>query len=95
MKYKLLEGVVYTRICDQNILVASRSAWEKCPYVKRLSALRGAFWQGLSMGLSEDEIVSELHLKTNIRKEIIESRLTDFIKIMMEEGYLTAEEDYS
>ena len=71
MKYKLLEGVVYTRVCNQNILVACRSAWGKCPYTKRLSALRGAFWQGLNMGMSEEEIVSELLLKTNIRTEII------------------------
>lgn len=92
MKYKLLEGVVYTRVCNQNILVACRSAWGKCPYTKRLSALRGAFWQGLNMGMSEEEIVSELLLKTNIRKEIIERKLSDFIGIMTEEGYLTAEE---
>ena len=95
MKYRLLEGVVYTRVCGQNILVACRSAWGKCPYTKRLSALRGAFWQGLGMGMTEEQIVSELLLKTNIRKEIIEKKLAEFIEIMTEQGYLTEQEDDS
>ena len=92
MKYKLLDGVVYTRVCNRNILVACRSAWGKCPYTKRLSALRGAFWQGLSLGMSEDEIVSELLLKTHIKKEILEKKLAEFVQTMSEEGYLIAEE---
>lgn len=93
MKYKPLNGVVYTRVCDQNILVATRKVWGKCPYTKRLSALRGAFWQGITMGMSEDEIVKEINLKTNIKEPAIRKQYKNFIDTMLSDGYLTAEEN--
>ena len=89
MGYRILKGVVYTKVCGESMLVASRPAWGRCPYTRFLSALWGAFWQGISMNYTEDDIVQELVHKTNIKEAALRSHFRRFIQTMTEEGYLT------
>lgn len=93
MNYKMIQGVVLTRVCGQNILVATRAAWGKCPYTLTLSALRGAFWQGLMLGMTEDEIINELLKKTRIRDTALRKQYNAFIDDMLQKGYMVAVEE--
>lgn len=92
MRYKVLEGVVLARVCGQNLLVATRKVWGKCPYTKSLSPLRGAFWQGITQGMNEDEIARELHEKYGFREEMLKKHFRMFIESMKSCGYITAED---
>ena len=93
MKYEMRKGVVLTRVCGQNILVATRAAWDKCPYTLTLSALRGAFWQGLSLGMTEDEIIEELLTKTRIRETALRKQFHAFLDDMVQKGCLIPSEE--
>ncbi len=92
MRYKLTEGVVLTKVCGEHILIATKSAWDKCPYTKMISPLRAAFWKGLSEGLSDAEMIDKLKNTTRIKEEALWKQFEIFSKTAMEDGYMTAEE---
>ncbi len=93
MRYKLTEGIVLTKVCGRHILVATRRAWGKCPYTKELSALRAAYWKGLSRGMTDEEIVEKLSAGTKIREDALRGRLKSFTEILKAEGYIVSEEE--
>ena len=57
MKYRFHEGIVYTRICNVHVLVATRSVWDQFPSVREVSPLQGCFCQGIDEGMEEDELI--------------------------------------
>ena len=92
MRYKLLEGVVPARAADEHLLVATRPAWEKCPYIKQLTPLEATFWHGLEQGMDDETIIQEMLKVNRIKESTLRRRLGEFLKTMEAEGYLTPEE---
>ena len=90
--YKMTEGIVLTRVGGEYVLVATRSAWDKCPNIKSISPLFSAFWQGLFNGISEETMIQQLSQNTKIAESVLKERLSAFYDEMRKDGYLYEEE---
>ena len=93
MRYKALDGVVLSKVCNENLLVATRQVWGKCPYVKSLSPLAASFWKGIQLGYSDEQMVQELLKSSTIKESAIRNSLDRFLSEMTAEGYLFPEEE--
>lgn len=93
MKYKFHEGIVYTRICNVHLLVATRNVWDQFPSVKEVSALQGCFCQSIEEGMDEEEMMNAIRLPAKMDRETVRNRYRLFIKNLLDEGYLVSEEE--
>ena len=93
MKYRFREGIVYTRICNVHVLVATRSVWDQFPSVREVSPLQGCFCQGIDEGMEEDELIDAIRLPEKISRESVRNRYRSFVEKLKNEGYVVAEEE--
>ncbi len=91
--YRLTKGVVLAKVGGERLLIATRPAWNVCPYIKALSPIYGMFWQGLELGMGEEAIIQELYEKIGIKKSVLKEQFSEFINDLSKEGYITIEED--
>ena len=91
--YSLTEGVVLAKVGGERLLIATRPAWNKCPYIKAISPINAMFWQSLELGMSEELILQELYEKIGIKEDALKEKYTDFINELRKEGYLSGEEN--
>lgn len=88
MEYKLLEGVVLTSVCDENLLVATRAASEKVPAIKELNETGAFVWQMLAQGESLEEMTVKTSAEYEISAGEAKAGLLDFIKVLQSAGYV-------
>ena len=93
MKYRFCEGIVYSKVGNVHLLVATRSVWDRFPSVKRLSPLQGCFCYGIQNEMSEEALIDYLILPPNLKKEAVRASYRRFIENMVKEGYLIEEEE--
>lgn len=93
MKYRLHDGIVYTKICNVHVLVATRSVWDLFPAVREVSPLQGCFCKGIEQGMDEDELIQAINLPATMDREAVRERYHIFARKMTEEGYLVPEEE--
>ena len=91
--YRLTEGIVLAKVGGERLLIATRPAWNKCPYIKAISPINAMFWQSLEQGMSKELILQELHEKIGIKEDALKEKYTDFINELRKEGYLSGEEN--
>ena len=91
MHFILHKGIVLTKVSDVNLLVATRDAWEDCPYVMLLSPTEASFWRFVENGLEEEEILDRI--EHSEKKTLLIKLYNLFIKKMKENGYIIGEED--
>lgn len=92
MRYRLHDGIVYTRISNVYLLIATRQAWDAFPSVKTLSPVEGWLCSGIASGMDTEEIVQNEELRKRLPESTIRKRLDNFINKMMKENYLIPEE---
>lgn len=93
MRYKLHDGIVYARIKNVFLLIATRDAWDEFPAVKKLSPVYGWFCSGIANGLSVEEILANEKLNQKLPRKTIEKKLEQFIREMTDANYLVMEEE--
>ena len=93
MRYHFHDGIVYTKICNVSLLVATRKVWDKFPAVKEISPLQGALCKGIELGMNEEELLNYLIKLKKAKPEFIKKRYHIFLENMLKYGYLIAEND--
>lgn len=93
MRYTIRPGVVLASVCGEAILVATRPARGKCPYVNRLNATGAYFWSLLEQGMELDQIVEDAARHYDIGRERLRSDLRRFMESLRAQGYLLAEDE--
>lgn len=91
MKYRIIDGIVYTKVCGIPLLIATRKAWDICPPVKELSPLKSVFWQSIEKGMDEEALMEVIILPPRLKKETVQKRYKQFLYDMEQAGYLIQE----
>lgn len=91
MHFILHKGIVLTKVSDVNLLVATRDAWEDCPYVKLITPTEAIFWSYIEKDADQKEILTEI--EQSEEKDLLMKLYNSFIKRMKESGYIIGEED--
>ena len=59
MKYTVIPGVILTKICDEDFLVATGPARGRVPYVEGINSTGAYFFSKILDGLSTEEIIKD------------------------------------
>lgn len=92
MKPDLQPGIVLTQVCGECMLVATRPARGKCPYVKQLNATGAFFWRLLEQGMDTEDMVQAAAVRYGATPERIRPGLLLFLEDLKKNGYLQMEE---
>lgn len=88
MTYTIQPGVVLAQICDDYLLVASGDARGKVPYVRKVNQTGAYFWQLLTQGLEDSEIVSRAVQDYGIPDALAWKALSAFVTSLQSANYL-------
>ena len=98
MAYKIRPGIVHVRICDADLLIATRPVWESCPRIRRIPRLWAACWavmeQDALKKTDEDVIQAFAGLLKKSNKDI-RIRFDKMFRTLFEEGYLVESQEDS
>lgn len=86
---KILPGVVMISVCDEHILVATREARKKVPYVRQINSAGGFYWSLLEKGVDPNEIIRRASVKYQIPGKQAAVMVVSFIKKLYKAGYVT------
>lgn len=83
MSYVLRKGIILTEICDQYLLIATKTAREYCPYILHINESAAFIYKQLENGLNIDEInqglLDEFDIDQNVdTKSLIEECLKEY-----------------
>ena len=87
INYRPREGIVYTNICGQHVLIPTRSVYQYCKLLIPLPMIWAATWTLLKEGNEEKVIKLHKILTKKSDHDIIE-HINDFCKQMCEAGYM-------
>lgn len=59
MKYTVIPGVILTKICDEDFLVATGPARGRVPYVEGINSTGAYFFSKINEGISTEEIIKD------------------------------------
>lgn len=93
MMYERRPGIVLLRICDADLLAATRQAWEQCPVVRPVSRVMAACWSMMEQGYSSEEVVNTFARLFRKPPEAIHAKLDKAFETLCNEGYLIKTED--
>lgn len=85
-------GIVFSAVCGEQLLIATRRARGKCPYVKQLNATGAYFWSLLEQGLELEDMIQTAARRYQVEPERIRPGLVRFMEELAEHGYLLLEE---
>ncbi len=93
MKYKPRPGIVLTKLCDTNVLIPSRVAYDACKSIIRLPMLWAMTWSLLEKGEPEEKILRAHKILTKQSDSVIREKLNEFYEQLADQGYLIRVED--
>ena len=93
MVYKTRPGVVLLRICDVDLLAATRAVWEQCPAVRPLPRLWAGCWGMMEKGRTSEEVTEFFVRVFRLPEEEIREKLKEAFEKLYKEGYLIAAEE--
>lgn len=88
MEYRQRPGIVLTRICDQNVLIPTRIAYEHCNGIRILPFLWAITWGLLDKEDAEEKIIKIHRILTKKSDEAIKAQLNLFLKDMEQNGFV-------
>ena len=91
-RYKIRPGVVLAQVCGENLLVATRPARGKCPYVRQLNSTGAYFWSLLEQNMGEEQMLQAARVHYQAEPERLRSSLPPFLAGLAQQGYLIPEE---
>lgn len=87
--YKANPGVVLGEICGEYLLVASREAREKCPYVTQINETSAFLWKQLEDEATFEDLLMTVKSNFEIDDEpSVSEWIHEFIDEMISLGYL-------
>lgn len=89
MTYKTRPGIVRIRICDVDVLTATREVWDSCPKVRPVPRMWAACWALMEKEgrTSEDAVRTFAGLFRQPEEEVRE-KLEKIFSRLAEEGFL-------
>ena len=94
--YRCRKGGVLTEICNESLLVASKTAREYCPYVKQVNETAAVLWKAMTTGAAMEDLMDALQERYEIPdREGAMGQVGTFLKAMIENGYVLKEESDS
>ena len=81
------------RICDVDILTATRKTWEVCPAVRPLPRMWAACWHLMEKGRSSEEVIQTFVSLFHQPEEKVRLKLDKIFLKLFEEGYLISSEE--
>ena len=88
MAYKTLPGIEMIQVCGQNLLVASRSAWEKCPRVRPIPKSWAVCWSLMANDKTDEDAIKTFAALFHKPEEEVHSHFDRIYQKLAEEGYL-------
>ncbi len=88
-RYKTRPGVVLTAICGKQILVATKTARESCPYVTEINETSAFLWERLRGGADIDALMDAVNREYEVEDPALaRNAVLSFIGQMLELNYL-------
>ena len=88
MIYKTRPGIVLLRICDVDLLAATRAVWEQCPAVRPLPRLWACCWALMEKGHTSEEIIRFFANLFQQSEEETKAKFKKCFEELYKEGYL-------
>lgn len=85
---RINEGFVLREVAGQFMAVATGEASKTFHGMVKLNRSAADIWQGVTKGLTKEEIVDEMLSKYDASKDVIEKDVDDIIKQMMDAGFI-------
>lgn len=95
MKYTVIPGVILTKICDEDFLVATGPARGRVPYVEGINSTGAYFFQKFLMDFPQkklEEIIEDAVKLYETPEEVIAPSFERFIESLLRSGYLEKSE---
>ena len=89
---KISPGVVLVSVCGEYILVATREAREKVPYVQQINSAAAFYWEQLQKGLEPQDIARQAASKYHMSGRQAAGAVIDCLKKLHQRGYITIED---
>ena len=93
MLYKIRPGVVMVRICDVDILTATREVWNQCPAVRPLPRMWAFVLFLMEQGRNSEEALAGLAKVLKKPREELERQYESVFAKLYEEGFLVPAEE--
>ena len=84
MKYTVIPGVILTKICDEDFLVATGPV----PYVEGINSTGAYFFSKILDGLSTDEIIKQASELYKTPESTIAPSFDRFLSSLLSTGYI-------
>ena len=92
MKYTVIPGVILTKICDEDFLVATGPRPRPRPVCRGINSTGAYFFSKILDGLSTEEIIEDAVKLYETPKEVIAPSFERFIESLLRSGYLEKSE---
>ncbi len=93
MNYRIRPGVVLLRICDADLLAATRAIWEQCPAVRPIPRMWAASLSLMEKGRTSEDVIHAFTRLFQTSEEDVNARLGKAFETLYHEGYLVEAED--
>lgn len=88
-KIVLTDGIVLLNVCDEYLLVATKEARGKAPYLQHINEASACYWQMLEEGMDAKEMAKAASREFQLHPQKAIQSIQLFLKQMMQKGYLT------
>lgn len=88
MNYRLRQGIVFTKICGQYLLIPNRKASETCPHIKPLSIISAAMIENIQKGYPMEKIYQIYEVLSRKTKEESCKRIDQLAEELCKHGFL-------
>lgn len=95
MMYKTRPGIVLLKICDVDILAATRKAWAECPSVRPVPRMWAVCWALMDKGHSSEEVIHTFSQLFNKPEQETRTKLSGIFEALYKEGFLLEAEESS
>lgn len=93
MHYKLRPGVTLVKVCGADLLVSTRSSWDKCAGVRPVPLIYAGCIRMLEKGIQEEEVVRIISKALKKSPEDIQEKIKKIFLDLYQQGFLVNAED--
>lgn len=93
MKYRVREGVVLQSVCGEYLLIATGSARECCPGVRRINAGGAYYWKLLEEGLDTGRMAELAADEYGATEEVLRPGLEKLLDTLETQNYILRDEE--
>ncbi len=91
MKYRIQNGVVRETICGESLLISTKEARERCPYLTQLDESSAFIWSMIEEGTDSQDMINRIIQKYDVDEKEAEEGLMSFLDAMEERHYIIRE----